>query len=168
MRCFVELSKSDFGRGIGSRENASCGRNTHHPGRWEGNTGRKKKIRIAALIRCGELCRGCGSSCRDPASEEEPLEPECPVCDGHGTIQDGIETTECVHCNGGRFQITQCPRKYVGSEITQAINLASFAIRGHLPVLGGMIDQDAWFVSVWSALEEDQIKIDQERRGKNG
>jgi hypothetical protein len=31
-----------------------------------------------------------------------------------------------------------------------------------------MIDQDAWFVSVWSALEEDQIKIDQERRGKNG
>jgi hypothetical protein len=55
--------------------------------------------------------------------------------------------------------------------MTQAINMASYAAKGHLPVVGGLLDQSAWFVDLWSTLESDQAQIDNEiaeerRRGK--
>lgn len=47
--------------------------------------------------------------------------------------------------------------------MTTAINLAGYASKGHLPVAGGLLDQSAWFVDVWSTLESDQSRIDAEQ-----
>lgn len=86
-------------------------------------------------------------------------------CDGTGK---GKENKECEDCKGTRyFVLDHCPRKFIGTEITNEINLAGFASKGHLPEPGGMLDQDAWFVDMWSVLSEDQSKIEEEIRKRN-
>lgn len=89
---------------------------------------------------------------------------ECVSCEGSGTI--GSE--QCDECNGtGFITLTQCPRKLVGNELVEDINLASYAEKGHLPESGGMLDQEAWFVSLWGTLAADEQTIEQERRGRS-
>lgn len=44
----------------------------------------------------------------------------------------------------------------------EAINLASYAMRGDWPRLGGMLDQSAWFVDLVSRLESEQNRIDKQ------
>lgn len=41
--------------------------------------------------------------------------------------------------------------------------MACHAEKGILPVAGGLLDQSAWFVSVWSMLMNEQNAIDAER-----
>lgn len=65
------------------------------------------------------------------------------MCDGEGTIE-----------------IDQCPRKYIGVEITEAVNVASLCGNGILPVSGGLLDQSAWFVNLWNQLQHDQNQIE--------
>jgi len=76
----------------------------------------------------------------------------------------GANGDRCEMCDGnGYLRIDGCPRKVIGWEMTQTINLAGYATKGFLPVNGGILDQSSWFVDVWSTLENDQAKIDQER-----
>lgn len=69
----------------------------------------------------------------------------CEMCGGHGTIE-----------------IKECPRRFVGHELTEAINVASLCGNGTLPVAGGLMDQSAWFVSLWQQLQSEQAEIDAE------
>jgi hypothetical protein len=88
---------------------------------------------------------------------------ECVSCEGSGTI--GNEP--CEECNGtGFITLTHCPRKLIGSEFVEDINLATYAEKGHLPEPGGMLDQEAWFVSLWSTLTSDENRIEQDRRDR--
>ncbi len=42
--------------------------------------------------------------------------------------------------------------------------MAGFATKGHLPEEGGLLNQEAWFIDMWSTLNEDQAKIENEIR----
>lgn len=68
------------------------------------------------------------------------------------------------------MQIEGCPKRYIGREITEAVNVASLCGNGTLPIAGGLMDQSAWFVSMWQTLESDTAKIeaDQWRRKYGG
>lgn len=71
----------------------------------------------------------------------------------------------CKACNGtGTFVVDHCPRDFIGSKIARTANAVMMANKGHLPNAGGMLDQDAWFVSAYNALESDCNKIDAEDR----
>lgn len=129
------------------------------PQRQHTQRGRKKKVRVAALIRCGELCRACGGGCADRLDEQNYAEFNCVVC-------DGVETPgkTCSACGGaGVFRLTDCPRSFVGSELSGAVNLASFAAKGGLPVAGGLLDQANWFFSLWQSLEAEQNSVEAEQ-----
>lgn len=104
-------------------------------------------------MRCGQLCRSCAGSCGELIDEKNAPEIECPVCSGNG----------CEACDGGSFALTACPRRFIGLGMTDAINLASHASKGVMPVSGGLLDQSAWFFSLWNTLESDVNKIDAER-----
>lgn len=54
--------------------------------------------------------------------------------------------------------------------MTDAVNLAGLAIQGMLPIAGGVLDQSAWFVDMWTTLAGDQNRIDAEEieRVRNG
>lgn len=85
---------------------------------------------------------------------------ECPTCN---------ETTEidgepCGDCGGrGRFLLNECPRRFVGYEITEAVNILSMCGDGCLPVAGGLLDQSSWLLSVWQHLRNEENRIDTER-----
>lgn len=97
-------------------------------------------------------CRGNGE-CLDKITDGDPFGCECPLCDGVG----------CDHCEEGFFYLTECGRKFT-RDIVTPVNLATYAEdKGILPVAGGMLDQSAWFVSLWSALSNEQNSIDRER-----
>jgi len=112
------------------------------------------------LIRGGELCRSCGSRCRDIPSDAEPIEIECPTCSG---LSD-----DCEACGGtGTFSLDRCPKDYVGNEIAEAVRLADYANGGMWPVAGGLLDQSAQFVSFVAYLKDQDAKVQidkQERR----
>jgi hypothetical protein len=63
--------------------------------------------------------------------------------------------------------LQECPRRWIDQRIVEACNLAGIASKGLLPVSGGVLDQSAWFVSVWQMLESEQNRIDQERAKRN-
>lgn len=66
-------------------------------------------------------------------------------------------------CSGeGMIEIGGCPRTFIGRQLTKAINIASLCGNGVLPVHGGLMDQSAWFVSLWQALQAEQSQIDAE------
>jgi hypothetical protein len=51
-------------------------------------------------------------------------------------------------------------------KVSGAVNLASWANKGHLPKAGGILDQDAWFMSAWTAFENDISKIEEMKRDR--
>lgn len=67
-------------------------------------------------------------------------------------------------CGGsGSWSLTECPRRFVGSEITEAVNLISHAMNGVLPIAGGYLEQAAWFTEAWNRLLTETNRIDAER-----
>ena len=125
---------------------------------WQAATvrGREKKIRVAAHVRSGDLCKTCGSRCaRDFANGAVSL--ECPACNGTGKDSFG---GLCEHCDDGMFALTRCPREYIGIEITDAINLAAICGSGDWPITGGLLEQSAWFLDLKQTLEGEHNKID--------
>lgn len=78
---------------------------------------------------------------------------ECPTCQGIG----------CSDCEDGAWRLTQCPKKFIGWEMTDAVNAMGIAISGLWPVGGGLLDQSAWFVDAVAVLSSEQNKIDRER-----
>lgn len=106
-------------------------------------------IRVAALIRMGSLCRTCSDSkCRDLGSDAEPIEIECPSCNGSG----------CDHCNQGAIKITGCPNDYC-RKIADATHLIDLYERGLPPVAGGALDQAAWFIEAARRLKSDESQL---------
>lgn len=82
-----------------------------------------------------------------------PIEIECTQCNGKG----------CNDCGDvGAWLLDHCPQKFIGQDMMEAINLAAYAMRGDWPIVGGMLDQSAWFVDLVSRLESEQNRIDKE------
>jgi hypothetical protein len=105
---------------------------------------------VAAFIRQGELCRNCtNKECVDAGTDSEPIEIDCPSCDGKG----------CDECVMGFVRIVGCPNQYC-REMVPLIELADLFAKGIPPVSGGALDQSAWFLSASKVLanEENSIK----------
>ena len=106
---------------------------------------RKKSLRLAALIRCGQLCRECrGGECRDTGRKRI----ECVECHGKG----------CERCVDGHEIITGCPQPEAGKSI-DAIRMFELVDKGHLPVAGGLLDQAQSFVEAYRFYSADVDKI---------
>jgi hypothetical protein len=87
-------------------------------------------------------------------SEEFPVLIDC-VCGG---------SEDCANCDGnGRFELSECPRSVIGQDLTECINYASLASKGSWPVVGGVLDQSAWFVALVQKLEAETSLIDAAR-----
>jgi len=101
---------------------------------------------VAALLAQGELCRGCGRTCKDKQTDVNCLE---------------IADFEDVYST---WKLAECPRQYV-ADIVDAVNLSQLA-DSHLPTAGGVLDQSAWWVECWLAFRSDsnQIESDKIRR----
>lgn len=132
--------------------------------RKHANGGRKKKIRVAAFIRCGELCKSCSRRrCEYEPTKEQPVQVPCIDCEGSGL--DG--KTPCEACDGtGFFDVAKCPKDYVGHRVSVASNSLAYLDKGILPDAGGLGDQSAWLVATWDALQADCQRIEEEKRRK--
>lgn len=80
------------------------------------------------------------------------------MCDGRGVIGE----RECEHCDHGTFLLNQCPRTFVGEEMTKAINLAGMCGKGDWPMAGGLFEQSAWFIDLKQAIEQERRSIQAE------
>jgi hypothetical protein len=106
------------------------------------------------LIRQGELCRRCSDKkCEDEGTDAEPIEIECPACNGTG----------CDECTNGNWILKGCPNRYCDS-IGQFVSMADLFNEGLPPVAGGSLDQSASFVDAVRILkyEENRIKAEVE------
>jgi hypothetical protein len=109
----------------------------------------KKKLRVAAYIRQGQLCRHCSSKeCKDAGTDQEPIEIECPACDGGG----------CNECTFGMVRIDGCPNAYC-REMVPLVELADLFEKGIPPIAGGALDQSAWFLKAVKILSSDESEI---------
>ena len=101
-------------------------------------------------------------------NKEYPVQMDCPTCGGAGVLRANTdEQAECDQCDGmGRFDLDECPRKYIGQDLTECINYAAMASKGVWPVSGGLLDQSAWFVSLVQRLEAEMSIIDTERMSR--
>ena len=100
------------------------------------------------------LCKQCTSkSCNDLGTDNEPIEIECPACNGQG----------CDDCNDGSVKIVGCPNTYCRPMIP-AINLIDLFGKGVLPVAGGALDQSAWFLEAASVMGHEDAAMKAEAR----
>jgi hypothetical protein len=89
------------------------------------------------LIRNGKLCRNCtGKKCHDIGTEAEPIDLQCPACDGEG----------CEECTDGWFKLDGCPNRYCRT-VVPAIELIDLFEKGLPPVSGGVLNQSASFLN---------------------
>lgn len=79
---------------------------------------------------------------------------ECWLCDGDG----------CNDCEDGYKPIRECPRQFVGYKVTEAVNIAALCGKGTFPEAGGLLDQSAWFISLYQSLTAEQNKIEREQQ----
>ena len=113
------------------------------------------------MIRCGELCKHCGRHCGKDYKDGFTL-VECPVCDGVGYRMFKQIKIPCPSCEDGKFKLNECPREFIGREMTVAINLAANSGKGDWPIAGGLLEQSAWFMSLRQTLLAEQNKIEAE------
>ena len=112
-------------------------------------------MRLAALIRQGQLCRTCsGKQCKDEGTDREPIEIECPTCRGNG----------CSECNSGTIRILGCPNRIAGP-VVDVVELCDLYQKGLPPISGGALDQAAWFLEAAKFLESEELTIKAERSG---
>jgi len=52
----------------------------------------------------------------------------------------------------------------IGSELTEAINLAGMCGGGDWPVSGGLLAQSAWFISLKQMLDSERNQIENGKR----
>lgn len=107
------------------------------------------------MIRQGKLCRHCTvKQCKDKGTAAEPIEIECPTCNGQG----------CEHCNEGYIRIDGCPNQQCG-DIAFVVKLADLFDKGMPPVQGGALDQSAWFLDAVAILRNDEAAVKAEEYG---
>lgn len=103
----------------------------------------------------GQLCRHCtDKKCKDLGTESEPIEIECPSCDGEG----------CDECRLGQITISGCPNEYC-SPVATAATLIDLFEKGLPPVAGGALDQSVWFLEAARILRNDEAQIRNDLRG---
>ena len=101
------------------------------------------------MIRQGKVCRGCSDrKCVDKGTETQPIQIECPSCNGGG----------CDGCDDGYVSIIGCPNEFC-RDIVPAVNLADLFDKGLPPVAGGALDQAAWFINATRILNNDEATI---------
>ena len=83
---------------------------------------------------------------------DQPAEVQCPICEGDG----------CGECKNGWYEISECPSKYIGSELIDDIRIVT-ASEQHLPVAGGLLDQSAWWFELRSRLQTEERRIQDEK-----
>lgn len=103
------------------------------------------------------MCKACSDSqCRSEGSEQEPIDIDCPSCDGEG----------CDKCDDGVVHITECPNKYC-RDLSQVVILAEMMDKGVMPVAGGLLDQSSWLLQAARILDRDEARIKAERNNDN-
>lgn len=84
-----------------------------------------------------QVCKSCAEGCTKPAM---PIEAECVRCGGKNS-------KDCPACGGtGKWELKECPKKFVTSDVWEAIELAELFAKGLPPVAGGVLDQANSFV----------------------
>jgi hypothetical protein len=110
-------------------------------------------LRVAALIRCGELCGTCTAT----RCEDNNVRIACPNCNEKG----------CERCeNTGYFWIKECPQNLIDSNTKEAINYTEWMDKGFLPVNGGLLDQSASLVEHCKFYSDERNRIEAERYKK--
>ena len=72
----------------------------------------------------------------------------------------------CEHCKDGYFELTECPSKYIGQELIADIGVIT-ASEHHLPVIGGVLDQSAWWYELRQLLKSEESRIQEEQSRRN-
>jgi hypothetical protein len=107
---------------------------------------------VAALIRLGRLCRHCtDKECKDSGTDAEPIEVECPGCNGEG----------CDQCAHGEFRIVGCPNAFC-KDMGPVVELCDLFEEGLPPIAGGSLDQSAWFIEAARRLKNEEARIRKE------
>lgn len=110
-------------------------------------------MRVAALIRGGLLCRSCsGTTCRTEGTADNPIEFECPACNGHG----------CEKCDDGYVSLEGCPNTFCAS-VVPVIDVIDMIGKGHLPIAGGTLDQSASLLEAARVFESEEARIKNEQ-----
>jgi len=101
----------------------------------------------------GVICRNCKpTGCSGSISPDNPIEIPCPACDEAG----------CELCQDGAFALTACPGTVFGLEFVQLARLYDRMKQGVPPVVGGGLDQSAWFMAFGEFLDCERSRIESE------
>ena len=87
-------------------------------------------------------------------TDREPIDIECPTCNGAG----------CKECSKGTIRIYGCPNKECSS-MYQIVQLADLFKKGVMPVAGGALDQSASFMEAVRFLESSEAQMRAELNG---
>lgn len=108
-------------------------------------------MRVAALIRGGELCSVCVGGCVD---RPEGVAIACSTCSQVG----------CDDCNQlGYWIINGCPREFISRRMVDAINVATLCKDGLMPESGGLFEQSSYFIELLNFLNSEETRIENER-----
>ena len=113
--------------------------------------GRQKGVRVAALLRGGELCSVCVQGCVD---DDGGVAIACSKCS-----QAGCD--DCDH--RGYWIVKGCPREFVSRRVIDAINVATLCKDGVMPEPGGLFDQSSYFVELMHFLNSEEARLENER-----
>lgn len=107
------------------------------------------------MIRGGLLCSRCNDRhCVETEGGKEPVEYECPICNGTGQ--------NCEHCKDGFIALAECPNMFC-REISDTVGLRDLYHEGLPPIAGGSLDQAFWFLEADKRLTMEDSLIKAER-----
>ena len=81
-----------------------------------------------------------------------PIIFECPECGGKG----------CDKCDDGKWNLNECPRRFLDEPAIETLAFARFARDGSWPVAGGMLNQTEWFTDACRLVWSEQSIIESE------
>lgn len=86
-------------------------------------------------------------TCRDKGTDTEPIEIDCPTCEGGS----------CGNCQDGVVRIDGCPNDYC-RPVINTVSMVELFGKGLPPVAGGVLDQSVWFLEASRILESEDAK----------
>ncbi len=99
------------------------------------------------------LCKSCsGKQCRNLSTEDNPIDIECPSCNGFG----------CELCDDGYVRLDGCPNQMC-APVVPVIDIIDMIGKGHLPIAGGTLDQSVSIIQAarWFESEENKVRNEQ-------
>lgn len=73
---------------------------------------------------------------------------ECPTCFGLG----------CEHCDSGEVRIEGCPQNAC-RDMFDTIEIIDLFYKGLPPVVGGVLNQAAWFIDAAKRFSQEEIRV---------